>query len=217
MKKIILFDLDGTLTESGEGIINCVRYALEKMGKAEKNIEKLKSFIGPPLVNQFMAYSNMTEEEAEKATKYYRERFSTIGIFENKLYPNIETMLKALKEKGFTLSIASSKPEKFVRQILSYFKIDNYFDEIVGATLDGKISEKADVIFEALKRLNINDENKKDVLMVGDKEHDIFGARLNGLLCVAVSYGYGSLEELEKASPLKIVNSVDELKDYLLS
>lgn len=215
MKKTILFDLDGTLTESGEGIINCVRYALEKMGKPEKNIEKLKSFIGPPLVNQFMAYSKMTEEEAEKATKHYRERFSTIGIFENKLYPNVENMLKSLKEKGFILSIASSKPEKFVKQILSYFKIDNYFDEIVGATLDGKISEKADVISEALKRLDI--DNKENVLMVGDKEHDVFGARLNGLLCVAVSYGYGSLEELENAKPLKIVNSVEELKKYLLS
>lgn len=215
MKKTILFDLDGTLTESGEGIINCVRYALKKMGKPEKNIEKLKSFIGPPLVNQFMAYSKMTEEEAEKATKHYRERFSTIGIFENKLYPNVENMLKSLKEKGFILSIASSKPEKFVKQILSYFKIDNYFDEIVGATLDGKISEKADVISEALKRLDI--DNKENVLMVGDKEHDVFGARLNGLLCVAVSYGYGYLEELENAKPLKIVNSVEELKKYLLS
>ncbi|MCD8368913.1 MAG: HAD hydrolase-like protein, partial [Clostridiales bacterium] len=178
MEKCILFDLDGTLTESGEGIIKSVQYALEKMGKPETDTAKLRVFIGPPLIEQFMEYSGMSRNEAEKALLYYRERYEAIGIFENRPYPGIEEMLKILKEKGYILSVASSKPEFYVIKILEHFHIRNYFDEVVGATMDEKRTDKAAVIAEAWNRLKLS-ENTKSVFMVGDKEHDIIGARKN--------------------------------------
>ena len=126
-----------------------VQYALEKMGKPEPETQKLRVFIGPPLLEQFMKYANLDREEAKQAVIYYRERYSSAGLFENRPYPGIENLLKVLKENGFLLSVASSKPEKYVVQILEYFKIDRYFDEMTGATMDGKRVEKADVIKEA--------------------------------------------------------------------
>lgn len=215
MKRAVLFDLDGTLTESGEGIIKSVQYALEKMGKPEPDGEKLRVFIGPPLLEQFMEYVGLTKEEAEQAVFYYRERYSSVGLFENRPYPGVERMLGALKENGFLLSVASSKPEKFVLQILKYFKMDSYFDETAGATMDGKRSEKADVIEEALRRLQMGDHRDR-VIMVGDKKHDVAGAEAAGIPCIAVAYGYGTMEELKAANPLKIVDTVEELQEYLL-
>lgn len=136
MKKVVLFDLDGTLTESGEGIMKSVQYALEKMGKPEPDIGKLSVFVGPPLSEQFMKYANLSREEAKKAVFYYRERYSAIGIFENRPYPGIPEMLARLRENGFVLAVASSKPEKFVLQVLEHFKIKEYFDEAVGKEHD---------------------------------------------------------------------------------
>ena len=153
MEKTILFDLDGTLTASGIGITKCVQHALEKMGHTENDLKKLEIFIGPPLITQFMEYLNISKEEAEQAVVYYRERYTTIGIFENELYPNVEKMLKTLKDNNYTLAVSSSKPEKFVKQILEHFKIEQYFDEVVGATMSEKRTDKAEVIEETLKRL----------------------------------------------------------------
>ena len=215
MKKVILFDLDGTLTESGEGIMKSVQYALEKMGKPELELQKLRVFIGPPLLEQFMKYADLDKEEAKQAVVCYRERYSTVGLFENRLYPGIEDLLKALKEKGFLLSMASSKPEKYVVQVLEYFKIDRYFDEMTGATMDGKRVKKEDVIEEALRRLQISDD-RDHVIMVGDKEHDVIGARAAGISCVAVAYGYGTMEDLKASGAEKIVGTVEELREYLL-
>ena len=215
MKKAILFDLDGTLTESGEGIMKSVQYALEKMGKPEPETQKLRVFIGPPLLEQFMKYANLDREEAKQAVIYYRERYSSAGLFENRPYPGIENLLKVLKENGFLLSVASSKPEKYVVQTLEYFKIDRYFDEMTGATMDGKRVEKADVIKEALRRLQMSDD-RDHVIMVGDKEHDVIGARTAGISCVAVAYGYGTMEELTASGAEKIVGTVEELQEYLL-
>ena len=174
MYKAILFDLDGTLTESGEGITKCVQYALEKLGKPEENLKKLEVFIGPPLMEQLMKYAGLDEETAVKAVKYYRERYSNVGIFENKPYPGVENMLQELKRKKYILAVASSKPEDYVKQILDHFHL----------------------------------------VMVGDKEHDVLGAREAGLDCVAVSYGYGTTEELKEADPLQTVASADELLDF---
>ncbi len=216
MEKCILFDLDGTLTESGEGIIKSVQYALEKMGKPETDTAKLRVFIGPPLIEQFMEYSGMSRNEAEKALLYYRERYEAIGIFENRPYPGIEDMLKILKEKGYILSVASSKPEFYVIKILEHFHIRNYFDEVVGATMDEKRTDKAAVIAEAWNRLKLS-QNRKSVFMVGDKEHDIIGARKNRVPCIAVSYGYGTMQELLQEKPFRIVHSVHELQKVLLS
>lgn len=231
MEKTILFDLDGTLTASGIGITKCVQHALKKMGHPENDLKKLEIFIGPPLITQFMEYLNISKEEAEQAVAYYRERYTTVGIFENKLYPNVEKMLKTLKDNNYTLAVSSSKPEKFVKQILEHFKIDEYFDEVVGATMSEKRTDKADVIEETLKRLgrincSNNDANNtatektintENIIMVGDKKHDILGARQFGIPCVAVSYGYGTIEELTNENPHKIVDTVDELLDYLLN
>lgn len=216
MKKAILFDLDGTLTESGEGIMKSVQYALEKMGRPESDLKKLRVFIGPPLLEQFMRYAGMSRREAEKAVSYYRERYSAVGIFENRPYPGIVETLEVLRADGFLLAVASSKPEKFVLQVLEYFHMENCFDEAVGSEMDGRRSKKADVIEEVLRRLGMT-EKRDQVIMVGDKEHDVIGAEEAGIPCVAVAYGYGTAEELKEAKPVKIVHTVEELREYLLA
>ena len=188
MKKMILFDLDGTLTESGEGITKSVRYALEKMGRPEPDLQKLRVFVGPPLTEQFMAYAGMSREEAEQAVIYYRERYSVTGIFENR---------------------------ESVDRVLEHFALKEYFDGAVGSELDGRRSKKADVIEEVLRRFDRSDHRER-VIMVGDKEHDVIGAREAGIPCVGVTYGYGTMEELEHVKPSKIVHTVKELLEYLL-
>lgn len=210
MSQVILFDLDGTLTESGEGIINCVQYALEKLGKKEEHPENLQCFIGPPLKEQFMKYAGLSEEEGEKAVVYYREWYTTTGIFENRLYPKIPELLELLKINNKILAVASSKPEVYVKQILEHFQIADYFTAIVGSELDGRRTEKAEVIEEALRRMHLEEERDK-VLMVGDRSHDVQGAISCGLQCIGVAYGYGSREELEKAGAVYIADSVEDL------
>lgn len=213
MYKLILFDLDGTLTESGEGITKSVQYALNKIGKPEPDLEKLRVFVGPPLKEQFMKYAQVDEDTAKQAVVYYRERYTDIGIFENAVYPGVEEMLALLRRKGYLLAVASSKPEVYVMKILEYFGLDGYFQEIVGSELGGGRTGKADVIEEALRRTGYAGR-RSEVLMVGDKEHDIFGARTCGLECLAVSYGYGTMEELTAAEPIQIVDSADELTNF---
>lgn len=213
MYKAIFFDLDGTLTESGEGITKSVQYALEKIGKPEEDLEKLKVFVGPPLMEQFMKYAGVDEATGRKAVEFYRERYEVKGIYENHPYESVEEMLQELKRKGYILAVTSSKPEYYVTQILDYFKLSSYFDVVVGSEMNGARTSKSEVIEEALKRINMSDK-RNEVLMVGDKEHDVLGARAAGLDCVAVAYGYGTQEELTEANPLKIVDSVDELLHF---
>ena len=210
MYKAIFFDLDGTLTESGEGITKSVQYALEKLGKPEEDLDKLRVFIGPPLMEQFMKYADVDEKEARRAVEYYRERYAVKGIFENRPYDGVENLLRELKGRGYILAVASSKPEYYVTKILDYFNLSSYFEVVVGSEMNGARTSKTEVIEEALKRLNMSDR-RKEVLMVGDKEHDVLGARAAGLACVAVGYGYGTKEELTAAQPLKIVASIEEL------
>ena len=210
MYKAIFFDLDGTLTESGEGITKSVQYALEKLGKPEEDLDKLRVFIGPPLMEQFMKYADVDETEARRAVEYYRERYAVKGIFENRPYDGVENLLRELKGRGYILAVASSKPEYYVTKILDYFNLSSYFEVVVGSEMNGARTSKTEVIEEALKRLNMSDR-RKEVLMVGDKEHDFLGARAAGLACVAVGYGYGTKEELTAAQPLKIVASIEEL------
>ena len=163
MYKAILFDLDGTLTESGEGITKCVQYALEKLGRPESDLEKLKVFIGPPLMEQFMKYADLDEATARKAVEYYRERYSTTGIFENCPYPGVEKLLQELRRKKYLLAVASSKPEYYVKQILDYFNLTEYFDEIVGSEMNGARTNKTEVIEETLKRLGL-DHHREQVI-----------------------------------------------------
>ena len=210
MYKAIFFDLDGTLTESGEGITKSVQYALEKLGKPEEDLDKLRVFIGPPLMEQFMKYADVDETEARRAVEYYRERYAVKGIFENRPYDGVENLLRELKGRGYILAVASSKPEYYVTKILDYFNLSSYFEVVVGSEMNGARTSKTEVIEEALKRLNMSDR-RKEVLMVGDKEHDVLGARAAGLACVAVGYGYGTKEELTAAQPLKIEASIEEL------
>ena len=213
MYKAIFFDLDGTLTESGEGITKSVQYALEKLGVSAPELEPLKVFVGPPLLEQFMKYAGFDKETAEKAVEYYRERYSDKGMFENTVYPGVEEALKELKMRGYRLAVASAKPTYYVTQIMDHFNLSRYFEVIAGTDLNGPKVSKSQVIEEALERMSLSD-HRDQVIMVGDKEHDVFGARRAGLECIAVSYGYGTEEELKNAHPFKIVNSAEEILDF---
>lgn len=221
MKKYVLFDLDGTLTDPMVGITTCVQYALAAAGIDEPDLEKLTPFIGPPLKDSFRDFYGFSEEEAERAVEKYRERFKDTGIFENKLYEGIPQMLAALKKEGMLLSVASSKPEVFVKRILTHFSIDSYFDAVVGSELDGRRTDKKEVVAEALKRLYEKDaaqgdDRRKCTYMVGDRKFDIIGAKAEGVISVGVTYGYGSEEELLSEHPDYLAHSVDELTDILL-
>lgn len=192
-----LFDLDGTLTDPAEGITNSVMYALEKYGIRVKDCSELYPFIGPPLADSFKKYFGFSDEQAAQAVEYYREYFRAGGIFENKLYEGIPEMLAALREEGITVALATSKPYEFAVKILEHFDLYQYFDYFGAATMDGRISKKADVIADLLERLG--DVDRKDVLMIGDRDQDINGAKANGLRSLGVLWGYGSKEELQGA------------------
>ena len=211
MSKIILFDLDGTLTDSAEGITKSVQYALQHFGVDEPDLNKLKCFVGPPLKEQFMKYCHMPERQAEVAVAVYRQRYAKTGLYENAVYDGIVELLQMLKAERKILAVASSKPEIYVRQILEHFQIAEYFDEIVGANMDGTRTVKSEVIEEALFRLQASDV-REDVLMVGDRSHDVEGALRCGIQCIGAAYGYGGEEELEKAGAVYIAHTVDELK-----
>ena len=213
MKQYLLFDLDGTLTDPMVGITSSVQYALEKFGIHIKYLKDLIPFIGPPLDDSFQEFYGLSKEDAGKAVEYYRERYSTTGIFENCPYPGVEKLLQELRRKKYLLAVASSKPEYYVKQILDYFNLTEYFDEIVGSEMNGARTNKTEVIEETLKRLGL-DHHREQVIMVGDKEHDVLGARKAGLDCVAVSYGYGTEEELAASQPLQIVASAEEILDF---
>lgn len=211
--KYILFDLDGTLTDPKEGIIKCVQYALRDFG-IERDGEELMSFIGPPLKEQFMNYAHLTEEEAVRAVEKYRERFAPIGVFENCAYDGITGMLKVLKDSGKILALATSKPQVFADQIIKKYGIEPYLNVAVGSELDGRRSRKSEVILEALCRLSAE---KSEAVMVGDREHDIIGAKEAGIISVGVRFGYAADGELEKAGADYIVDSVEELTHLLLA
>ncbi len=212
---VILFDLDGTLTDPGEGITNSVAYALRKLGQTPPPRSELEAFIGPPLIDSFMSLAGLDRLTGELAVKYYREYFSDRGIFENQIYPKIADMLKHLKEAGAVLSLATSKPTVFAAKILEHFDIAKYFDAVAGSELDGRRVKKAEVIEHALQLLDIHDT--ASVVMVGDREHDTIGAAACGVTSVGVTYGYGSQAELANAGADHIVHSVDELEAFLLT
>jgi phosphoglycolate phosphatase len=213
--KIILFDLDGTLSDPKIGITKSVQYALEKLGIIEPNLDKLESFIGPPLQVSFAEYYRLNEEMALKAIDFYRERFKQKGMFENVLYPNIPPLLKSLKEQQYILIVATSKPTVFSEQILHYFNIDQYFDFIVGSNLDGTRTSKTEIIQYILDKYK--EFSLDNFIMVGDRKHDIIGANNVGIDSIGVTYGYGSSEELSQSHPTFIVHSVDEIKDIVMA
>lgn len=214
-KRIVLFDLDGTLTDSKEGIVNCVRYALRTMGAPIPDDDALQSFVGPPLVDSFKACCGFSDEQAWEAVRAYRERFGEVGLLENALYAGVPQMLESLRPQGLRLSIATSKPTVYAKRIARNFGIDGFFDQVVGSNIDGTRVDKTEVIAAAME--GYPDAGVGDFAMVGDRKHDMIGARNCRLDAVGVLYGYGSREELSPYRPLALAESVADLEGVLLA
>ncbi len=214
MISYILFDLDGTLTNPKEGITKCVQYALDAFGIHEPDLDKLGPFIGPPLLQSFQEFYGFTSEDAVAAVEKYRERFSTIGLYENFPYPGIASMLQQLQAQGKILAVASSKPTVFVKQILEKFELSQYFASIEGSNLDGTRTNKKEVISAVLQ--NFNNPPTEQVLMVGDRKYDVIGAKELGLPCVGVQFGFAAPGELESSGASYIAQTVADLQQYLL-
>lgn len=207
--KVILFDLDGTLTDPFLGISQSVQYALSKMGFEVPALHHLRSFVGPPLQESFIQMFQMTDLEVRSAITYYRERYAAQGIYENEVYPGIRQMLKLLIDMDYVLVIATSKPTLFAERIIAHFELDGYFNHIIGSRLDGGRSNKTEII------RNIKDLYPHvlptDFIMVGDRMHDIIGAHTAGIDSIAVLYGYGTDAELRHSRPSFLAKSTDEL------
>lgn len=211
MYRYLLFDLDGTLTDPGIGITNSVMYALGKFNVKIPDRSELYKFIGPPLKDSFQTYYGFSDEQCELAIGYYREYFKKRGMFENEVYDGIPDLLKRLKQDGKTLIMATSKPEVFAIEILKHFGLYEYFDVAAGASLDASRNKKGAVIEYALDRCGIRDGSS--AIMIGDREHDVIGAKENGLDSIGVLYGYGAYDELKTAGATFIaVEPMDILK-----
>lgn len=210
----LLFDLDGTLTDSEEGIVKCVQHSLRLFGIEEEDATVLRSFIGPPLRDSYKRIYGFSDAQMALAIDAYHERFDAVGKFENRPYNGIAQLLERLSHAGFRLMLATSKPEHFSRQIMAHFALEKYFDFICGADETRDRLEKQDVIRQILR---IYPElNRDNTVMVGDRKYDVQGAAVCGLDCIGVTYGFGGREELETAGAKYIVDSVDELGALLL-
>lgn len=222
--RYVLFDLDGTLSESAPGITHAVQYALKQMGIDEPDLKKLEVFIGPPLNVSFMKYCHFNEEETKKAVGLFREQYDTKGIFDCRPYPGLEHLLQALKENGVHCAVCSSKPEPSVCEIIRHFGFSWAFDVILGSRPEQELnnemnsSSKKELVDAVLTRLKVpqDQRNRTFCAMVGDKSYDITGAKGNSIEAIGVTYGYGSREELEEAGADDIVHSVEELEALLL-
>ena len=210
--KRILFDLDGTLTDPFLGITRSVAYSLKSFGIEVDDLETLKPFIGPPLDVSFREYYHMDEAQSWKAVEKYREYFSKKGLFENKVYEGMEGFLQSLLNMDMKLYVCTSKPEVFAKEILDHFSLTPYFTGIYGATLDGSLKNKGDVIARCIKQEQLNIQ---DCMMVGDRQHDIVGAHQNQIPCIGVLYGYGSLEEFQEYHCDYIAKDLIELKKII--
>ena len=212
MKKAILFDLDGTLTDSGEGIINCAILALEHFGCPIPTREEMRVFVGPPLHESFIKHG-VPADKTEEAIAVYRSRYIPIGAYENTPYPGIRELLETLKADGHTLYVATSKPEAMSIKILEHFDLAKYFDMICGATMDTSRSSKEDVIAYLLE-MNGRADN---IIMVGDTKFDVLGAKHHGIRTVGVSWGYGKVEDMVSAGAVAIADTIEELLCILRS
>lgn len=210
--KSILFDLDGTLTDPKEGITRSVEYALNKFDIAVEHLDLLLPYIGPPLFDSFVEIQGFTEEQAAQAVVYYRERYSTTGLFENNVIPGIPQLLEVLQGMGYTLYVATSKPTVFAEEILRHYGLDGYFKHVAGSNLDGSRSKKREVIQYVLDQNAIPPE---EALMIGDREHDIIGAKGCGVASVGVLFGYGSEEELSDSGADYIASTVEEIQEII--
>ncbi len=212
---VVLFDLDGTLTDPEIGICRSIQYALEKDGRPVGPLESYHPWIGPPLLWSFQTYAGASREEAIRLMGYYRERFSTVGLFENKVYPGIPELLSKLKEKGAVIAVATGKPSVFSRQILEHFDLARYIDFVSGISLDREPTDKRENILRALSELDVKD--KTLAVMVGDRDQDANGAKMAGVAFIGVLYGYGTRTELADAGALKIAENIPMLRNMLLA
>ena len=215
MFELILFDLDGTLTDPKDGITNCVKYALKSFGITEKDENKLLKFIGPPLYDSFRNLYGFSEKDANFAVEKYRERFSDIGIFENRIFPDTKNTLKRLKNTGKKIALATSKPYVFAERILKHFEIFNLFDYRVGAELDGRRGYKDEVIREVLRLAA--PYVLSEVIMVGDRKNDILGAKKCGIKSIGLRCGYAEPDELENAGADYIFDNLKDMADFILN
>ncbi len=206
--KIVLFDLDGTITDSSEGIVNSIKYALSRLGFPEEPTEKIKQFIGPPLQQTFKINYGITDYQ--NAVTIYREYYAEKGIYENRLYDGIVAVLDQLKNEGYTIGLATGKPTYYSHIILKHFKIDHYFNAVVGSNMDGTRGEKPEIIRDVLAELNY-DKELHEVVMIGDRKHDVHGAHHHQIKCIGVTYGYAEGNELIEAGAAHIVHHPSEL------
>ena len=205
-KKAIFFDLDGTLTDSGEGIINCAVLALEHFGLPVPSREAMRVFVGPPL-DQSMIRHGVPADKVQEAIDVFRGRYRTVGKFENFPYPGIREALETLKAQGHRLFVATSKPEVLANEVLDHFDLSRYFEQIAGATLDGSRSHKADVITYLLGLTG----DVGQTIMVGDTAFDVLGAAQHGISTIGVSWGYGEVADMENAGAIAIAHSMEEM------
>lgn len=212
--KYILFDLDGTLTDPFEGITRSVQISLEHFGIKVTDRNELKVFIGPPLWESYMKYFGLSKEDADTAVVKYREYFSVKGLFENEVYGGIHEFLAELKAKGLKLAVATSKPAVFSQKILDKFELSQYFEFLSGSELSGERVKKADVIEYAIENMHITDRNA--VLMIGDRHHDIDGAKACNVDSCGILWGYGDRNEHEMAGADYIAETLEELKALIL-
>ena len=215
MIKAILWVLDGTFINSEEGITKGVQYALRAHGIEEPDLTKLQCFIGPPLGRMYREKYHMSEEEAWQAVAHYRERFDVVGIFECTLYDGVRETMASLQKKGYIQALASSKPEPACRRILAHFGLTEYFDEIAGATLDGAISTKHEVLKELGRRLADRELSKEELCLIGDTRYDAAGAKEYGIRAIGVSYGFGTREEQIAAGAEAVFDRIEEVERYI--
>lgn len=212
--EICFFDLDGTIIDSAPGITNSVMYALKKFGIDETDREKLYRFIGPPLTDSFAGLYGFDEEKSWKGVEYFREYYQEKGIFECQVYEGLEETLSQLKSAGKRLFVATSKPEVYARRIIGHFGLEEYFEYVAGMELDGGRGSKAEVIEYLIDTCHVEDKHK--ILMIGDRKHDVLGAKKEGLDCMGVLYGFGDRKELEEAGAVCIADTPQDIAKIIL-
>lgn len=217
MFNTILFDLDGTISNSGDGITKCAQHALRHFGIDVPNLDELTCFVGPPPVEMFMKAYGLSREQAEEATNIFRRRYEEKGIYENHIYPSIKELLHKLKEKGKTVVLATSKPTVFAKDILERYGIHGYFDLIVGSETSGKRATKIEVMEEIFRIMEITGEQKPGMVMVGDRLYDVEGAIHCGIACIGVGYGFAEPGELQEAGADLYAPTVEVLSQLLLN
>ena len=211
----VLFDFDGTVADTGEGVFLCVRYAIDAHGLEQPSDEDIRKFIGPQMIVSYHTlYTQLSDDEVQSLMQSYREKYAEVGLYKYKLYDGITELLKKLNENGIKTAVASSKPQEALENIIKVSGIDKYFDCIVGADRNYTDSDKATIVEEAIKRTGVTDKSR--VLMVGDRKYDIVGAHKAGIACAAVLFGYGSQEEFDEYRADYVVNSFKEVEKIVL-